>query len=136
MAATAAVQRAYEIGDLNSFGIKAASKIYQGTAVGMAAATSVARALVATDKFLGFATDTFDNSAGADGAKDVVVKTWGYVKLTIAGLTATTAVGTSVYASDDNTYTLTSTGNSLIGKVHRVEAGATQAIVAFDADLI
>lgn len=136
MAATAPVQRTYEIGDLNSFGIKAASKIYQGSAVGMAAATAVARALVATDKFLGFATDTFDNTAGADGAKDVVVKTWGYIKLTIAGLAAATPVGTSVYASDDNTFTLTATSNSLVGKVHRVEAGATQAIVAFDADLV
>jgi hypothetical protein len=40
----------------------------------------------------------------------------------------------AVYASDDNTFTLTSTSNSLIGYVSRwVETGV--AIVEFDAGL-
>lgn len=134
--ATAPVQRSYEIGDLNSHPIKASTKIYQGSAVGQAAAASVVRPLVATDKFLGFATDTFDNSAGADAAKNVLVKHEGMIELTVATLAATTPIGTSVYASDDNTFTLVSTGNSLIGKVHRVLPGATKAIVAFNADLV
>ena len=135
-AATKPVQRVYEIGDLNAFPMTATSKIYQGTAVGQAAAGTAARALVATDKFHGFAIDTYDNSAGAAGDVDVVVKTFGYVELTVVGLAATTPVGTSVYASDDSTFTLTSTSNSLIGKVHRVLPGAVKAIVCFDADVI
>lgn len=134
--ASAPVQRTYEIGDLNSHPIKASTKIYQGSAVGQAAASAVVRPLVATDKFLGFATDTFDNSAGADAAKTVTVKHEGLIRLTVAGLATTTPIGTSVYASDDNTFTLTSAGNSLIGKVHRVENGGTIAVVAFSAPTV
>lgn len=134
--ASAPIQRAYEVGDLNSHNMKASTKIYQGSAVGVASGTSVARPLVATDKFVGFATDTFDNSTGADAAKTVLVKSEGMVVLTVVGLAATTAVGTSVYASDDATFTLTSTSNSLIGKIHRVESGAVKAVVSFNADLI
>ena len=134
--ATSAIQRAYEIGDQNSHPIKASTKIYQGSAVGQAAASAVVRPLVATDKFLGFATDTFDNSTGADAAKQVVVKHEGMVELTVATLAAATPIGTSVYASDDATFTLVSASNSLIGKVHRVLPGATKAIVAFNADLV
>ncbi len=135
MALSAAAQRTFEVGDLNSFGMKAASKIWQGAAVSMLAAGTVAP-LTATEKFVGFAVDTFDNLAGLANAKNAVVKTWGFIELTVVGLLSTTQVGVSVYASDDNTFTLTSAGNSIIGKIHRVLPGATKAIVVFDADLI
>ena len=136
MAASAAIQRSYEIGDINSLNMAASAKIYQGAAVGQVSTTDTYRALAAADKFAGFATDTFDNTGGAAGAKTVQVKTTGMVELTVAGLATTTALGASVYASADDTFTLTATSNSLIGKVHRIVAGATKAIVTFNADLI
>lgn len=130
------IQNTYEIGDINEFPLLASTKVYLGAAVGMAAAATGARPLVATDKFLGFAIDSVDNTGGAAGAKNVRVKTVGMIVATVVGLAATTAVGTSVYMSDDNTYTLTATSNTLVGKVHRVLTGGTKAVVRFDADLV
>jgi hypothetical protein len=135
MAASAAIQAVYEIGDINSLPMTAA-KIYQGTAVGQVSGTDTYRALVAADKFAGFALDTFDNTGKAAGATLVQVKSSGMIVLTVTGLATTTALGASVYASADNTFTLTSTSNSLVGKVHRVESGATKAVVSFDATLV
>jgi hypothetical protein len=134
-AATAPVQLTYEIGDLNALPMKAASKIYQGTAVSMLAAGTVAP-LTAAEKFVGFAVDTFDNTAGAASAKNAVVKTTGMVELTVVGLLSTTQAGVSVYASDDSTFTLTAAANSIMGKIHRVLPGAVKAIVTFNADLV
>lgn len=135
MAATKDIMFVREVGDINQFNMAAGAVIYKGTAVGFTG-SNTARALVAADKFLGFAEDGRDNTGGAAGDKTVRVISKGMVILTVATLAATTAPGTSVYASDDNTYTLVSTGNSLVGKVHRVEAGATKAVVAFDASLV
>ena len=126
----------YEVGDTNEFPLASGAKVFLGSAVGMASGQSSVRALVATDKFLGFAIDSVDNTGGAAGALNVRVKTHGMIEATVAGLAATTAVGTSVYLSDDNTFTLTGTSNSLVGKVHRVLPGGTKAIVRFDADLV
>ncbi len=123
--------RAYEVGDRNDVDVIAADIIYQGAAVGDNGA-GFARPLVAGDAFLGFAEEKVDNSAGAAGAKKVHLRTRGRIQLPIAGL-AQTDLSSTVYASDDNTFTLTSTSNSPIGKVIRfVSAGV--AIVAFNAE--
>lgn len=104
--------------------------IYEGAAVGENGSGYV-RPLVAGDPFVGFACKRCDNSAGAAGARYVRHRTKGLVKLAVDGAALTTNDGASVYASDDDTFTTTSGGNSLIGKVHRViESGV--AIVNFE----
>jgi hypothetical protein len=133
MALTKNIQPTYELDDINEMALAASSTVYLGSAVGQVATTQTCRALVAADKFLGFAIDQYSDTLDTGNAR---FKTKGMRELTVTGLASTTAIGTSVYASDDNTYTLTSTSNSLIGKVHRVLPGATKAIVRFDADLI
>lgn len=135
MALSAPVKRTFEIGDLNSLPMKANCKIFQGAAVSLLAA-GTCNALVATEKFAGFAIDTFDNTGGAASAKDAVMKSNGMIELTVVGLAATTQIGVAVYASDDTTFTLTATSNTKIGVIHRVLPGATKAIVTFDADLL
>ena len=107
--------RDYYKGDFHDFPVIAADIIYQGAAVGDNGA-GYARPLVAGDPFRGFAEMTADNATGAAGAVNVRCRTKGKIQLAIASL-AITDVGKTVYASDDNTFTLTATSNSAIGTV-------------------
>lgn len=125
------VARAYQLGELEDYPVIADDTIYEGAAVGENG-SGYARPLVAGDKFLGFAAAKADNEGGAAGAVRVTVKTKGRTQLAISGLAITANDRPNVYASDDNTFTLTSTDNSLIGKVSRwVETGV--GIVEFAA---
>ena len=124
--------RDFQVGDIEEYPVIASDIIYEGAAVGENG-SGFARPLQAGDAFLGFAEQKVDNSAGAAGDKGVRVKTRGRVRLTVAGATAITANDRPpVYASDDDTFTLTSTSNSLIGYVSRWIA-STDVIVEFDA---
>lgn len=112
--------RAFQLGNNESYPVIAADIIYQGALVGENAA-GYARPLVAADPFLGVAIERCDNSAGAAGAKRVDVKTRGILgNVAVAGATAITANDRPiVYASDDDTLTLTSTSNTRIGRVSK-----------------
>ena len=128
------VQRDFQVGDRESYPVIASDIIYEGAAVGENAA-GYARPLVAADPFLGFAITKVDNSDGAAGAARVEVKTRGKVKLAISAIAITANDRVAVYASDDNTFTLTDTSNSLIGYVSRwISTG--YAVVEFDAALV
>lgn len=127
------VQRDWQVGDKESYPVIAADKIFAGAVVGENAA-GYSRPLVAGDVFQGFAVEEVDNTDGAAGALRVEVKTKGKVKLAIASIAVTANDRPAVYASDDNTFTLTATSNSLIGYVSRwVETG--YAVVEFDAGM-
>lgn len=123
--------RSYELGDINEIPVVATDIIYEGAAVGDNA-SGYARPLVAADPFLGFAMRKADNSAGSAGDINVQVKERGKIQLTVVGVTGVGDVGETVYASDDNTFTLTSSGNTAIGKVAR-HVSSTTCIVAFEA---
>lgn len=126
--------RAYQLGEREDYPVIAADIIYEGAAVGENG-SGYARPLVAGDPFLGFAQCKADNSDGAAGVINVEVMQKGKVELVVTGATAiTTNDGPAVYAADDNTFTLTSTDNTLIGYVSRwVSSGV--AVVIFDAAL-
>ncbi|AWI57179.1 hypothetical protein [Sinorhizobium fredii] len=126
-------QRDYQMGDKEEYPVVAADIIYQGAAVGENA-SGYARPLVAADPFLGFAEAIADNSAGAAGAITVNVKKRGNIVLPISGLAITANDRPAVYASDDDTFTLTATSNTLIGYVSRWVATGL-AVVEFDAAL-
>ena len=105
--------------------------IYRGAAVGENG-SGYARPLVAADPFLGFAEANVNNAAGAAGDKTVFVRQKGYVTLPISSLAITANDRPAVYASDDDTFTLTSSGNTLIGYVDRwISTGL--AVVEFDS---
>lgn len=123
--------RAYEQGNRNDLLMIASDIIYEGAAVGIVAGSGHARPLQAGDKFAGFAESTIDNSAGAAAAQRVRVLTEGLIQLAVASV-AITDIGKPVYASDDDTFVLTPSTNSYIGRVHRfVSTGV--AVVKFDA---
>lgn len=122
--------RAYELGDRNDLNVIGTDIIYEGAAVGDNG-TNVHRPLVAGDRFVGFATRKVDNSAGAAGAKTVNLVTKGRIQLPLSGFDATD-VGKPVYASDDDTFTLTQGSNSHVGKAVRFVATGS-VVVEFDA---
>src|SRR5688572_9025256 len=115
--------RAYEMTgahpDYNEIPAIATDIIYNGAAVGESSSAGTARPLVAGDNFLGFCIEQCDDSAGAAGAKLVKVYNTGVAWLTVTGGDNIDDYGVTVYASDDDTFVLTSTGNSAIGKIKR-----------------
>ena len=122
--------RDYVLGEHNDFPVIASDIIYEGAAVGDNG-SGIARPLVAGDMFLGFAREKVNNSTGAESDKNVRVNAKGRVVLAVASAVVTD-VGRGVYASDDDTFVLTSQGNSYIGKLTRfISAG--NAEVEFDA---
>jgi hypothetical protein len=108
-----------------SFGeypVKAATKIFEGIFVGDDGA-GASRGLVAGDPFKGMSLRQADNLLGLVGAANVKVRRSGFVKIAVAGLVVTDE-GADVYASDDNTATLTASTNTRIGYVDRfISAG-------------
>lgn len=125
--------RDYQLGDLEDYPVIATDVIYEGAAVGENG-SGYSRPLQAGDAFQGFALETADNSSGSAGDIRVHVRTKGRIKLPISAIAITANDRPAVYASDDDTFTLTASTNSLIGYVSRwVSTG--YAVVEFDAAL-
>ena len=123
--------RAYEGGSINAFPCVATDILYEGSAIGLVAASGHARPLTSVDRFCGFAKRTADNSAGAAAAINVEVYEKGKVVLPVSGAVITD-FAQPVYASDDDTFTLNPADGAFIGFVHRfVSAGVV--VVDFDA---
>jgi hypothetical protein len=110
--------------------VVASDIIYQGAAVGSNSGN--ARPLSGGDDFLGFAFAKADNSSGSAGDVSVELRTEGEVVLSVTGVDGVNDTGATVYASDDDTFTTASTGNSSIGKVLRWISGTT-CVVFFQA---
>ena len=114
------------LGEVNEFPMIAADIIYEGAAVGTVIASGHARPLTSVDKFVGFAEQKSDNSAGAAAAKNVRVVTKGTAQLSVSGAVITD-VGQPVYATDDDTFVFLPTGGVFIGFVKRfVESGVVE----------
>ncbi len=126
--------RDYSLGDEEEYPVAAGGIIYQGAAVGENGA-GYSRPLVAGDPFQGFAIAQADNSSGGAGEVTVRVKSRGRIVLSIAGIAITANNRPPVYASDDDTFTLTKGTNSLIGYVSRwISTGV--ALVEYDSALV
>jgi len=121
--------RAYSLGDKNQLPVKATSVIYLGSAVGMA--SGYARALVAGDKFAGFALEKKTGGA-TDGLITVEVQAEGIIQVAVSSA-AVDDIGKRVYASDDGTFTYTQSTNSPVGIVRRYVSSG-QVEVAFSAE--
>lgn len=112
------VQR-YVDQELRGYAVAAGANVFKGAFIGLSG--GYARGLVASDPFVGIAYEAMDNTGGAAGVKSVRAYTQGDFRLALAGA-AITDLGASVYASDDETLTLTASGNSLVGKIVGFEA--------------
>lgn len=126
--------RAYELGERNHFPVIAADIIYEGAAVGIVPGTGHAQPLTATDKFGGFAVAKADNSGGAAAAINVEVVKKGEIELAVTGAVITD-VGNPVYATDDDTFTLSPVGGVFVGFIKRFVSSAV-AVVEFNAGVL
>lgn len=122
--------RTFEEGIINELPVKAAVVIYRGSAIGVDSGTGTVRQLVAGDEFRGFALAKADNTSGSNGTINCQVQEAGLIELSVTGVTAITDINKPVYASDGNTFTLTASTNTKVGKVHRWVSG-TKVIVRF-----
>lgn len=132
---TAQKQRQYGVGfdeTFNDLPVAAAVTIEEGSAVGLAA--GLARKLVAADKFVGFAVKEADNAAGAASAINVKVRRSGSVVVPVVGVVGVADISKIVYASDDDTFTLTAMGNSKIGHIIRWITGTTCEVFFTDQE--
>ncbi len=107
--------------------------IWGGAAVGDNG-SGYARPLVAGDPFLGFANEKVDNSLGAAGDKAVEVWADGYAWLSVSGISGVGNALLPVYASDDDTFTATRSGNSYIGQAVYYDTATGLALVRFKAN--
>ncbi len=110
--------------ELRSIPVKGGATVYRGALVGLS--SGFARGLVAGDAFAGIAYEEADNSGGGDGALAVRVFTLGNFEHAL-GSASRANNGAAVYASDDGTLTLTSSGNSAVGR--QVDVASTGKIV-------
>jgi len=78
------------------------------------------------DVFVGFAEETVSVVAAdtAQGDKKIVVRTTGLIGVPLASFSgvAVTDIGAPVYASDDTTFTTTSSNNQWVGTLRNVDA--------------
>ncbi|MCK4342021.1 MAG: hypothetical protein KAY37_09900 [Phycisphaerae bacterium] len=100
--------------------------IYKGAFVGRDRGTGYARPLSAGDEFLGVAYRQADNTVSGHTAGGINIRLHQAIDIvhTLSGV-VTGDIGKDVYASDDETLTLTPTGNSRIGRIAAVEATNT-----------
>lgn len=91
--------------------------------------------LAASEAFAGFCRAKADNSSGSAG--DINVSVWrrGHIELTVTGLDDNNDLGDTVYATGDDTFTLTASGAVAIGKVEQIiSLTDNKALVAFEGD--
>lgn len=122
--------------EINELPVIATDIIFAGAAVGELNDTGTFQPLATgstVDKFAGFAVEKADNSTGAAGDVSVKVRQKGRVKLAVTGVAAVTDVGKTVWATDDNVFTLTyAAGAVSIGRIVKWYTG-TNCLVEFKA---
>lgn len=103
--------------------------IYKGALVGLNASTGYARPLAAGDSYLGLAYAQADNTMSGHTAGGIRVKLHQNVDVvhSLSGV-SNTDTGAVVYASDDATLTLTSAGNSRVGRIAAVESSGVARV--------
>lgn len=107
--------------------------IYEGAAVGRASAANAVRPLADGDTFFGFAINQADNSAGAEGDVRVLVHGEGVIKLDVTGVSGWDDAGKAVYATDDDTFSITDSGSDTQIGVIKEHISGTKCWVSFKA---
>lgn len=100
----------------NDLPVQASTTVYSGGALSHDSNGDVGP-LAASETFVGFAEQQLANTTA--GAKSVRVRQKGIIQLTVTGVDDANDIGATVYATDDNTFTLTASGGVSVGKVVR-----------------
>ena len=140
MAASAAVERDTSEPRLSrNYVVKSASVAYPGALAGLDPVTgrTTPWADVANYQFLGFYDGNATATGNAGGTVSASVDTSGRTleNVSVVGVTALTDVGKRVYASDDNTFTLTASANvNAIGRLVRWRTSTFGDVQLFTAN--
>lgn len=122
-------------GDFHDLLAVGADIIYAGALIGIDGSGYAAPLIGTHTVFAGVAEEHVDMTGLASGAKRVKVRRgWQYRRYAVTGVTGLTDVGTAVYASADDTLTLTSTSNKLVGVVAQWFSG-TECMVLLKPDI-
>jgi hypothetical protein len=124
--------RAVDVETKTSHPVAAATKVYQGTFVGRIAATGYARPLVANDTFIGVSSEQIDNTSGAAGDQRVPVRRGMCILHEVTGVTGIVDETKLVYATDDQTLSLTP-NNSPVGVIEEYVTGTKCFVRTFTA---
>jgi hypothetical protein len=119
--------------------VEANDTCYEGAAVTDSGGNGlIDGALVAAESFVGFVEKQAVDTSGTDGTIRVRVRTKGVVKnLPVTGLDANTDLGVGVYASDNGTFSLTSTTTNVqIGKVQSYNGVSGYGDVYFEGAVV
>lgn len=111
-----------------------ATRLYSGQGVTVTSGKAVV--LTAGDSFAGFVVNQQDNR---DSQNDkILVCVEGILNgISVTGASTTSSVGSAVYMSDGNVFTLTSTGNSTInGKIVAYDNVTGKYVVSFKSSLV
>ena len=107
------------------YGVKAAAKVWRGSFV--AVNSSGAMVLIGAgdaSQFVGLADRDLDNTAGGATSAEKVIALKGTYAITVPSATHAN-INAIVYATDDNTATLTASTNLPIGTLAGIEGGQT-----------
>lgn len=129
MALTVNTSMSIGLGDYSSAPAAASATIYQGSMCTLNS-SGYANALVEGEMFIGHAQAKVDNSAGANGDLNVNVYAGPYRAEVTVPSVAITDIGKDVYATDDETLSLTH-GTTRVGVVERYVTTNT-AVVRFE----
>lgn len=126
-ALTAERDTKHKEGILRSLPVAANAKIYQGSLVAVnASSVAVPGSVSTTQKVVGRAEETVDNTGGADGDKRITVRRgiFQFANSASGDLIALKDIGANAYIVDDQTVALTngSSTRSIAGVIHDVDA--------------
>jgi hypothetical protein len=125
------------VGEFARLALKAAARPFQGSLLGLDT-NGFARALVAGDRFMGINRQRLESAPATDGGAFTEATT-GVLTFWVAAITGVStglaAIGTKVYAANDNDLTNASTGNTLIGTVSNYNAAQGYQVRAFTYDI-
>lgn len=127
------ILRSYDLGGTGFYPVAAGATVDTGSAVGLTS-SGYARKLQPGDSFLGFAILPANNSGGQAGEINLKVRRRGRIRLPVSGAGPSTPRGTSVFATDDDTFTLSSSGSVYIGTLAQHVSGSDW-MVNFNIDL-
>jgi len=118
----------------NSIPAGAGVEVFKGSMISVSADSSIGvgygNPLVAGEVFAGHAMEGCDNTDGDAGDLDIQLRCGAPYRLVVDLAASQESIGVAVYASDDETYTLTAGSNSKVGILIRVR-NATQCEVLF-----
>lgn len=121
MVASSDIRRKWRTGDAYGYPVLAGVRIFGGTMIGVTAAlAAVPAGHVSAVALVGFAEEAIDNRDGATGDQMINAKK-GVTLIPLAGATAAD-IGKTVYASADDTFTLTAGALLVAGTIDAIDA--------------